>query len=148
MKDGQVFTVSEISAGGLVVSSENPRMVALISHKNRGGQADWCIPKGHVEKGEDLNATAIREVFEETGIEGKIIEKIGEISYTFRVGRKKIQKTVHHFLMEQTGGELSHLGDPTGEVLDVQWFELTELATVLAHENERKVASKAVEILN
>ncbi|MCF8529122.1 MAG: NUDIX hydrolase [Aquiluna sp.] len=148
MKDGQVFTVSEISAGGLVVSSENPRVVALISHKNRGGQADWCIPKGHVEKGEDLTATAVREVFEETGIEGKIIEKIGEISYTFRVGKKRIQKTVHHFLLEQTGGELSHLGDPTGEVLDVKWFELEELASVLAHENERKVATKAMEILN
>ena len=148
MKDGRVFTVNEVSAGGLVVSSENPNLVALISHKNRGGHEDWCIPKGHVEPGEDLDATAVREVFEETGIQGKVLEKIGEISYSFRVGRKKIQKTVHHYLLSQTGGELSHLGDPTGEVLAVKWFPLDELGAILAHENERKVANKALELLN
>jgi hypothetical protein len=54
---------------------------------------------------------------------------------------------VHHYLLEQTGGELTFSGDPTGEVLDVQWFEIARLDEVLAHENERKIAERALEIL-
>lgn len=148
MANTQVFTVREISAGGLIVSMENPDLIALISHKNRGGHADWCLPKGHVEENESLEATAVREVAEETGIQGKVLEKIGEISYTFKVGRKRIQKTVHHYLLEQTGGSLSHLGDPTGEVLEVKWFKKSELVDTLAHDNERKIALQALELLS
>ena len=141
-------TQREISAGGLVLSATDPTMVALISHRNRGGGQDWVIPKGHQERGEDLELTAQREVFEETGIEAEVIEKIGEISYSFRLGSTRIQKTVHHYLLRQIGGELNHLGDPTGEVLKVKWFPMTELDTVLAHENERKVAQQALEMLS
>lgn len=147
MKIIRPYSVTEVSAGGLVISNQNPGLVALISHRNRGGGSDWCIPKGHVELGENYLQTAIREVREETGIDGKVLEKIGEISYSFKIGPKRIRKTVHHYLLEQTGGELTFSGDPTGEVLDVQWFEIAQLDEVLAHENERKIAERALEIL-
>mgnify|MGYP000258165355 CR=1 FL=1 len=68
MKIVRPQTQIEVSAGGLVISQENPSLIALISHKNRGGRADWCIPKGHIERGEDVAVTAIREVYEETGL--------------------------------------------------------------------------------
>lgn len=148
MKIIRPYSVTEVSAGGLIVSSENPGLVALISHRNRGGGVDWCIPKGHVELGENYIQTAIREVQEETGIQGKVLEKIGEISYSFKIGPKRIRKTVHHYLLEQVSGELTFSGDPTGEVLDVQWFEIATLDEVLAHENERKIAERAMELLN
>jgi 8-oxo-dGTP pyrophosphatase MutT (NUDIX family) len=137
----------EVSAGGLVTSSEAPEKVAIISHLNRGGRADWCIPKGHPEHGETIEQAAIREVFEETGIEAEIVTKIGEINYSFKVGNKRIHKTVHHFLMRQLGGDLTHELDPTGEVVDVAWFALKDLEQVLAHENERRVAAQAIELL-
>ena len=148
MKIIRPYSVTEVSAGGLIVSSENPNLVALISHRNRGGGVDWCIPKGHVELGENYIQTSIREVQEETGIQGKVVEKIGEISYSFKIGPKRIRKTVHHYLLEQISGELTFSGDPTGEVLDVQWFEISTLEEVLAHENERKIAERAMELLN
>lgn len=138
----------EVSAGGLVLSRTDPELVALISHKNRGGRADWCIPKGHVEAGEDLAQTAIREIGEETGIEAEVVEKLGEITYSFKIGPQRIKKTVHHFLLRQTGGELSAEMDPTGEVIEAKWFKLSELEGVLAHENERRVAQRALEILS
>lgn len=147
MKIIRPFTVSEVSAGGLVISESNPSLIALISHKNRGGGLDWVIPKGHVELGENYLQTAVREIREETGIESKILEKIGEISYSFKIGPKRIKKTVHHYLLQQIGGSLSAYNDPTGEVMDVQWFELDRLEEVLAHENERKIAQRALEIL-
>lgn len=137
----------EVSAGGLVQSMHDSELVALISHKNRGGRADWCIPKGHVESGEDLAQTAVREISEETGIEAEVIEKLGEISYSFKIGPQRIKKTVHHYLLRQTGGSLSSEMDPTGEVIEAKWFKLSEIESVLAHENERKVALRALEIL-
>lgn len=147
MKIIRPFTVSEVSAGGLVISESNPSLIALISHKNRGGGLDWVIPKGHVELGENYLQTAVREIREETGIESKVLEKIGEISYSFKIGPKRIKKTVHHYLLQQIGGSLNAYNDPTGEVMDVQWFELDRLEEVLAHENERKIAQRALEIL-
>jgi 8-oxo-dGTP pyrophosphatase MutT (NUDIX family) len=148
MKIIRPYSVTEVSAGGLVISAENPKQVALISHRNRGGGVDWCIPKGHVELGENYIQTAIREVREETGIHGKVVEKIGEISYSFKIGPKRIRKTVHHYLLEQVEGELNFAGDPTGEVLDVKWFEIASLEEILAHENERKIAERAMELLS
>lgn len=148
MKIIRPYSVTEVSAGGLIISRQNPSQVALISHRNRGGGMDWCIPKGHVELGENYIQTAIREVREETGIHGKVVEKIGEISYSFKIGPKRIRKTVHHYLLEQVDGELTFSGDPTGEVLDVQWFEIASLEEVLAHDNERKIAERAMELLS
>lgn len=137
----------EISAGGLVISRLEPMRAALICHRNRGGGKDWCLPKGHIESTETLEQTAVREVYEETGLQGEIIAKLGEINYSFRVGGLRVKKTVHHFLIRETDGFLSAQGDPTGEVLEVRWFELEELVEVLAHENEKKMALKALELL-
>lgn len=148
MTPGRIRTQTEVSAGGLVIAADDPGMVALISHRNRGGGEDWVIPKGHQEKGEELHTTALREVGEETGLEAEIIEKVGEITYSFRLGTLRIKKTVHHFLMKQIGGSLSSEMDPAGEVIRVSWFPIMNLEEVLAHENERKVAQRALELLS
>jgi 8-oxo-dGTP pyrophosphatase MutT (NUDIX family) len=148
MKSVGQQTQIEVSAGGLVVSNHDPKLVALISHRNRGGRRDWCIPKGHVEKDESLTQTAIREVAEETGLEAEVVEKLGEITYSFKIGSQRIKKTVHHYLLRQVGGKLSAEKDPTGEVLEVKWFKLEKLEEVLAHENERQVAQRALELLS
>jgi len=147
MRSQAVTTSVEVSAGGLIVSKSEPGKVALICHRNRGGGKDWCLPKGHVESNESLEQTATREVFEETGLAGEVITKLGEINYSFRVGQTRIRKTVHHYLLREISGSLSADGDPTGEVLEVRWFTLDELVDVLAHENEKKMALKALELL-
>lgn len=148
MKFVRPFTVTEVSAGGLVISMQNPDLVAVISHRNRGGGSNWCLPKGHLEPGEKITDAAVREVYEETGLEAEVIKQIGEIKYSFRLGPKRIRKTVHHFLMQQTGGDLNHKGDPTGEVLAVKWFELAQLHEILAHENEKKMVELARKLLD
>jgi 8-oxo-dGTP pyrophosphatase MutT (NUDIX family) len=148
MRSQAVTTSIEVSAGGLIVSKTEPLMAALICHRNRGGGKDWCLPKGHIEHLETLEETATREVFEETGLTGEILTKLGEINYSFRVGNTRIRKTVHHYLLRESSGSLSAEGDPTGEVLEVRWFPVAELNQVLAHENEKKMAQKALEFLS
>lgn len=140
-------TQFEVSAGGLVVSAHDSNLVALIRHRNRSGGSSWCIPKGHVEPEESLEQTAMREVAEETGISGEVIRKLDTISYRFSADGRRIEKTVHHFLMRQVGGELGFENDPTGEVTKVGWFSLLELDRVLTHTNERRIARIAIDIL-
>lgn len=132
--------VEETSAGGFVLAADGSERVALIGRLGRGGRLDWCVPKGHPEGDEDLASAAAREVFEETGLEVEIIDSLGEIQYEFQAGNKVIQKTVHHFLMRQTGGYLSVDNDPDHEAVEVRWFELDTLDQKLSHENERRIA--------
>jgi 8-oxo-dGTP pyrophosphatase MutT (NUDIX family) len=106
---------------------------------NRHGRIDWCVPKGHPEGEENLEQAAVREIAEETGLEAEIITGLGDIHYEFSAGSKLISKTVHHFLMRQTGGGLTVENDPQHEAVDVQWFEIDNLDKTLAHENERRM---------
>lgn len=136
-------TVNETSAGGLVVNNAHTHVV-LIGRLDRKGTLLWSMPKGHIEEGETEEQTAVREVKEETGISARVREPLGTIDYWFVAGRKRIHKTVHHFLLEATGGELSSADN---EVTDVAWVAFEELVELLAYADERKLADKAQESL-
>jgi 8-oxo-dGTP pyrophosphatase MutT (NUDIX family) len=137
-------TVEETSAGGLVVDlGGRPARAAIIARMNRAGRVEWCLPKGHLEAGETPEQAAVREIEEETGIRGRILDALGTIDYWFSVEGRRIHKLVHHFLLEATGGSLSIEGDPDHEAIDVAWVPLTELATLLAFPNERRIAREA-----
>jgi 8-oxo-dGTP pyrophosphatase MutT (NUDIX family) len=132
--------VEETSAGGFVLAAEGSPRVAVIGRRNRGGRIDWCVPKGHPEGNETIEQAALREVLEETGLEVKIIQELGSIHYEFSTPSAVISKTVHHFLMEQTGGTLTIENDPDHEAVDIRWIPLELLADELTHENERRLA--------
>ena len=138
---------TEVSAGGFVISKTDGYLVALMARFNRGGKLEWCIPKGHLEANETNEQAALREVFEETGLQAKIIEYLGEVSYQFIQGGKRVNKTVHVYLMEQTGGELSFDKDPHKEASELEWVQVSKLLTRLSHSNERRIAKMAVELI-
>ena len=137
--------VKETSAGGFVLASDGSPRVALIGRLTRRGSLEWCVPKGHPEGDETLVQAAEREIFEETGIQGEVIELLGSIDYEFYTPDKHIAKTVHHYLLRQTSGELTVDGDPNHEAVETRWFDISELHNVLSHENERKMARGVVE---
>lgn len=127
------------------MASDGTPRVALIGRSTRSGRIEWCVPKGHPEGNEAIEDAAVREVFEETGIQCEIIEPLGVIDYQFQASGKLIHKTVHHFLLKQTGGSLTVDGDPDHEAIDVKWVELGELSGILSHENERRMAQGVIE---
>ena len=83
--------VDETSAGGLMLKVEQGQaFVALIARRNRNGEIEWCLPKGHLEAGETAQEAARREIFEETGIKGKIVAPLISIDYWFAGAGRRI----------------------------------------------------------
>ena len=140
MNSRQKPRVEETSAGGFVLAADGSPRIAVIGRRNRGGRIDWCVPKGHLEGSETIEQAALREVEEETGLKTEIIESLGSIHYEFTTPTSIIAKTVHHFLMKQTGGELTIENDPDKEAVDIRWVNIDLLHAELTHENERRLA--------
>jgi len=145
----QLRTVHETSAGGLVIDGlDGPRdsqVAALIGRIDRRGRMLWSLPKGHIELGETAEQTAIREVAEETGIRGSVLAALGRIDYWFVTDGRRVHKTVHHYLMRFSGGELS---DEDLEVAEVAWVPMQELPSRLAYADERRLARVADELID
>ncbi|WAC91677.1 NUDIX hydrolase [Mycobacterium sp. Aquia_213] len=141
-------TVHETSAGGLVIDGiDGPldtQVAALIGRIDRRGRMLWSLPKGHIELGETAEQTAIREVAEETGIRGSVLAALGRIDYWFVTDGRRVHKTVHHYLMRFSGGELS---DEDLEVAEVAWVPMQELPSRLAYADERRLAEVANELI-
>ncbi|MDP9395881.1 MAG: NUDIX hydrolase [Actinomycetota bacterium] len=137
--------VEEVSAGGLVVDRSTPDLrAALIARADRRGRLLWSLPKGHLEDGETAEDAAVREVEEETGIRGFVLAPLGMIDYWFVAEDRRVHKTVHHFLLQASGGELS---DADVEVTEVAWVPLDEVNSRLAYAGERRLVRAAVELL-
>ncbi|SHE62892.1 NUDIX domain-containing protein [Streptoalloteichus hindustanus] len=120
------------------------RNAAVIGRLDRRGRLLWSLPKGHIEPGETAEQAAVREVAEETGIEGRVLTPLGTIDYWFVADDRRVHKTVHHFLLEAVGGELS---DEDVEVTEVAWVPLGELDELLAYADERRLVRRAAELL-
>jgi len=120
------------------------QMAALIGRADRRGRILWSLPKGHIEQGETAEQTAIREVAEETGIHGHVLAALGSIDYWFVTDGRRVHKTVHHYLMRFSGGELC---DEDVEVAEVAWVPVAELADKLAYADERRLARVAHELI-
>ena len=105
----------------------------------------WALPKGNIGGGEDARETAVREVFEETGAEGRLVEKLGDVRYVYTWGGERIFKVVSFFLLRYTGGRLGNLPAATAhEVDEVRWLLLEEAPRLLAYGGEREMAEKAL----
>ncbi len=129
------------SAGGVVYKFEGDKLkILLIATKNK---KVWSFPKGHIEKGEKPTDTALREIKEETGIEGKITDDLGEVSYWFEEKGEKILKTVKYFLVEYVAGQIN----PNWEIDDTNWFSVDESFERITYKTDRDVLKKALEKL-
>lgn len=133
----------QVSSGGVICQQRKGHCeVALILRLTRKGKEIWCLPKGLMQESESPEETARREVREETGLEGKVKEKLGEIQYMFYSPQEqsRIQKTVHFFLMDYLQGSVE---DHDAEVEEAKWFPIKKAIEVLAYETERNIVKKA-----
>ena len=138
----------EFSAGGVLVRRLQGRwMVAAIRPAGKKPGL-WALPKGNIGQGEDPRDTAIREVYEETGANGKLVEKLGDVRYVYTWSGERIFKVVSFFLLRYSSGRLGELPPATAhEVDEARWLPLEEAPKLLAYGGEREMARNALEIV-
>ena len=108
----------------------------------------WALPKGRIGRGEKPEATAVREVEEETGARGSLVRKLGDIRYVYTWKGERIFKVVSFFLLRYEAGKLGALAkEYAHEVADVQWLPLEEAPRILAYAGERDMAREALAAL-
>lgn len=139
-------TRNEISAGGVVFRRRKDRVdVCLIS--TQGGKA-WQLPKGLIEPGEQPEDAAAREVLEETGLRGKLLQRLERIEYWYvwedADGKTRVHKLVDFFLFRYTSGSTK---DHDDEVDDACWFPVEEAPRTLSFESERHVMELAAQAI-
>jgi 8-oxo-dGTP pyrophosphatase MutT (NUDIX family) len=135
----------EFSAGGVLVKVIRGRpMVAAIRPQGKP-EGTWALPKGNLDPGEGPAETALREVLEETGVEGRLVEKLGDVKYTYtRRGGLRVFKIVSFYLLRAGRGRLGAIDEAMRiEVAEARWLPLDEAPRLLAYGGEREMAAKA-----
>jgi 8-oxo-dGTP pyrophosphatase MutT (NUDIX family) len=129
----------EFSAGGVVV------------RRLRGGWHLAAIrpgPKGLVGPGEKPAETAAREVAEETGIEGRLVEKLGDVRYVYTWEGERIFKIVSFYLFRYLRGRLGDIPPEHAHEVDAaRWLLLADAPRLLAYRGEREMAERARDLL-
>lgn len=115
-----------------------------------GGKPEgtWALPKGLIAPGEKGEATALREVAEETGLEATPVEKLGDIRYVYTWEGERVFKVVSFFLFRYRAGKIGNIPpEHAHEVAETRWLPLDEASTLLAYKGEREMAAKALDRL-
>ena len=129
----------EKSCGALVLRRDKETgkaYILMIRHKNGGHRS---FPKGHMERGETEYMTAVREVFEETAVQIRILSDFRQtVHYCPMPG---VRKEVVYFLTETAQTEIK---PREGEIAQVEWIPLESAESVLTHENDKTVLRAAI----
>ncbi|AJY76313.1 NUDIX hydrolase [Paenibacillus beijingensis] len=138
--------MKEISAGGVVFRRTPDKGLQIQLIQDRYGKVS--LPKGKMEPGETVEQTALREIAEETGMQGIIIEPIDQIKYTYRHEQKgMVDKEVHYYLVEATGGSLQAQVE---EIRGVDWFapeEAWRRQRQSGYDNNDRIVAGALKLL-
>ena len=128
----------EFSAGGVVVRNMRGRpYIAAIRLKDGSVLA---LPKGHIDPGESAAQAAERELREETGVVGTLVEKLTDIRYWYVREGQRVLKVVSFFLFQYRSGSVR---DHDHEVLSAEWVPLAEAPRLLSYRGEKEVAAAA-----
>ena len=105
----------------------------------------WALPKGLVDRDERPEATALREVAEETGVEGALVAKLGDVRYVYTWAGERVFKVVSFYLVRYRRGRLGEItAAMRREVAEARWLPLEEAPRLLVYKGEREMAEKAL----
>lgn len=136
--------IREFTAGGIVFRRV-PGGIEILMIADQKGR--WTIPKGHVEEGEKLEVTAVREVEEETGLKNvRIVDRLDKIHFFYRKEGKLIFMTTYFYLMEALGPDF----EPTPEewMTGIKWFSGEEAVAAIAYKDMEKLLKISLSKLN
>ena len=120
-------------AGAVVGRSSAQRWEFLLIRANTPAR-EWVLPKGHIERGETSEEAALREVREETGVEGRIIAEMGTIEFS-----RNVRVAFFTMILERQVAP--------AEARGAAWFPFQEATTLAAFEETRALLRQAREQL-
>lgn len=128
------------SAGGVVFLGNSVLMLRKLN-------GDWVLPKGKVESGESTEQTALREVREETGVKGRIIEFLGETNYRFKncwSQNEVIEKRVLWYIME---AKSTHTVPQKEEgFVEAKFIHINRIDETVKYDDEKDMIENAIRI--
>lgn len=130
--------IEATSCGGVVIF----RGKILVLYKNfKNRYEGWVLPKGTVEEGENHVETALREVYEESGVKATVMKYIGKSEYSFTVPQDTVTKEVHWYLMMAD----SYYSKPQKEeyFVDSGYYKFHEAYHLLKFSNEKQILEQA-----
>ena len=131
--------IREFSAGGVTVRNFRGRPF-LAAVRVKGGTV-LALPKGQIDAGERAAEAAAREVREEAGVTGELVEKLGDVRYWYQREGERVLKVVSFFLFRYRSGSVR---DHDHEVDSAEWVPLEEAPRLLAYKGEREMAEAAL----
>jgi len=138
----------EFSAGGVLVRRLRGRWHLAAIRPAGKPEGTWALPKGLIDPDEGSAETAVREVAEETGANGRLEGKLGDVRYVYTWAGERVFKVVSFYLLRYSGGRLGDLPpEHAHEVAEARWLPLEEAPKLLAYKGERDMAQKALDLL-
>lgn len=135
----------ELSAGGVLVRRMAGRWYLAAIRPAGKPHGVWALPKGLIGPGERPEETALREVEEETGARGRLVEKLGDSRYVYTFDGERVFKVVSFYLLRYRGGRLGDIPpEHAHEVAEARWLPLDEAPRLLAYGGEREMARRAL----
>ena len=130
--------IEAVSCGGVVIF--RGKILVLYKHFHNKYEG-WVLPKGTMEEGESRTDTALREVYEEAGVDASIMKYIGKSQYTFAVPEDVVSKEVHWYLMMAD----SYYSKPQKEeyFTDSGYYKYHEAYHLLKFSNEKQILEQA-----
>jgi len=134
----RIRALREYTAGGVVFRRLDGDRVEILMIQDRLGR--WTIPKGHVEEGESLEQTALREVAEETGLTHfRLGEKLDKLHFFYRREGKLIFMTTYVFLMEALGDTDAIQVEESEGIVDAKWFDYKKALGLIEYRDTERL---------
>ena len=134
----------ELSAGGAVVRGGDVIVVVPVKRDAQRRRV-LVLPKGHLDPGETDEAAAVREVAEETGVDAELIDKLGDVEYSYERRGRRRSKRVAFYLFEYRSGSVE---DHDHEIEEARWMPLNEAVRDLTYKGEREIVRRALSRLS
>lgn len=134
-----------VGVGAIILRQADTRQVVLVKRRNPPFQGEWTVPGGLLELGEALEAGAVREAREETGLE---VHPTQAVEVFDRIVRDQSGRVEYHYVLldyvcEVVSGELRAGGD----AVDARWFGEAELGVAGVSEFTAGVVRRAMDNL-
>jgi 8-oxo-dGTP diphosphatase len=130
---------AEVKASGGVVWRPAPGGAPELVVIHRPRYDDWSLPKGKLDPGESFEDGARREVFEETGVRGRIREELQPVAYVDRKGRDKL---VRWYRMDVDGEPDEFV--PNDEIDELRWLTPAEALDLVDYDHDRALLGTIV----